>query len=518
MKARKEEKIGNAVRAGKEGSEPGKAEKAEKAPKGGKPTGSETVMRSRTKEKILKGTVIGVLVIPLFFGWSTPAPKGTSYAGPPSGVSDIRLLCDLTYRKGQETIHEQRILEEQLSMIREAKEFIVADLFLYNDFYNTEAGSYPDSTRQMTEALIARKKEVKDLKIYLITDEINNSYRADMNEQFQLLEENGITVIITDLDKVRDSNPLYSGYYRAYFRHFGQGKEGWLSNPFGDNGPEMNIRNYLRLLNFKANHRKVLITDQAAMVSSANPHDASSYHSNIAFQFRGAAAVSLLESEKAVASFSGTEISGIEYRYDPLDLRANTSVTVLTEDKIRDAILDSLKGTESGDEVMLGMFYLSHRDIIEELLAAAKRGVSVRVVLDPNKDAFGFEKSGIPNRQTAAELMEQSGGTIQVRWYLTQGEQYHAKILGICKGNETTLIGGSANYTRRNLDNYNMETDLMVQVAAEDPLAVEFQDYFDRIWYNRDGIYTGDYSEYEDNSLWKVLVYRFQEKTGLGTF
>ena len=471
-----------------------------------------------TKGKILKGTVIGALVIPLFFGWSTPAPMGTSYAGPPSAVSDIRLLYDLTYRKGQETIHEQRILNEQLTMIRGAKEFIVADLFLYNDYYNKANGNYPDSTRQMTEALIARKKEVKDLKVYLITDEINNSYSAASNEQFQLLEANGITVIITDLSKVRDSNPLYSGYYRAYFRHFGQGKDGWLGNPFGENGPKVNIRNYLRLLNFKANHRKVLITDQEAMVSSANPHDASSYHSNIPFRFGGEAAASLLETEKAVASFSGTEISGIEYHYDPSDLRAETTVTIVTEDKIKTAILEALKGTEPGDHVMLGMFYLSHREIIDELLAAAKRGVSVRVVLDPNKDAFGFEKSGIPNRQTAAELTDQSGGVIQVRWYLTQGEQYHAKIIGVYKENEAILIGGSANYTRRNLDNYNMETDLMVKVAAEDPLAAEFQEYFDRIWYNRDGSYTGDYSEYEDDSLWKVLVYRFQEKTGLSTF
>lgn len=489
-----------------------------KDPLSKKPGATETGMHSGTKGKILKSTVIGVLVIPLFFGWSTPAPKGTSYAGPPSAVSDIRLLYDLTYRKGQETIHEQRILNEQLDMIREAREFIVADLFLYNDYYNKSDVSYPDSTRQMTEALIARKKEVKDLKVYLITDEINNSYRADMNDQFQLLEENGITIIITDLSKVRDSNPLYSGYYRSYFRHFGQGQEGWLRNPFGDNGPKVNVRNYLRLLNFKANHRKVLITDQEAMVSSANPHDASAYHSNIAFRFRGEAAASLLETEKAVASFSGTEISGVEYRYDPANLRAETSVTVVTEDKIKEEILDSLEHTESGDKVMLGMFYLSHREIIDELLAAAKRGVTVRVILDPNKDAFGFEKSGIPNRQTAAELTEQSDGAIQVRWYLTQGEQYHAKILGVYKENEAILIGGSANYTRRNLDNYNMETDLMVKVKAEDSLAAEFQDYFDRIWFNRGGIYTGDYSEYEDSSLWKVLVYRFQEKTGLSTF
>ena len=272
------------------------------------------------------------------------------------------------------------------------------------------------------------------------------------------------------------------------------------------------------MLNFKANHRKVLITDDAAMVTSANPHDGSSYHSNIAFKFRGEAASRLLDSEKAVAAFSGTKIDGIEYRYDPAKLRKDTKVLILTEDKIRDKVLESIEETEAGDEIDLGMFYLSHREIIGQLIEAADRGVKVRVILDPNKDAFGFEKSGIPNRQAAAELIDQSNGKIEVRWYLTQGEQYHTKILGVFRSDETTLIGGSANYTRRNLDNYNMETDLMATVHKDDALSKDFRGYFDRIWANRDAIYTGDYSEYEDNSILKKLIYRFQEKTGLGTF
>ncbi len=50
------------------------------------------------------------------------------------------------------------------------------------------------------------------------------------------------------------------------------------------------------------------------------------------------------------------------------------------------------------------MFYLSERQIIKALIAAQQRGVQVRVLLDPNKDAFGREKNGIPNRQVAAEL------------------------------------------------------------------------------------------------------------------
>jgi hypothetical protein len=58
----------------------------------------------------------------------------------------------------------------------------------------------------------------------------------------------------------------------------------------------------------------------------------------------------------------------------------------------------------------------------------------------------------------------------------------------------------------------------MVTVRDRDPLASGFTDYFDRIWENRGGIYTGDFSEYADYSLWKVVIYMIQEKTGLSTF
>lgn len=479
----------------------------------------KTKRKGRQKKmNIVTAVIIALLVIPLIFGWTTPTPKGTSYNSPQSTVSDIRMLYDLSYMKDDELIHDQTILDEQINMIQKAKDFVVADIFLYNEYYNTEKYQFPHSTQRLTDALIAQKQKQPGLKAYIITDEINNSYSAVLNNQFRQLEENGIKVIVTDSSKVRDSNPLYAGYYRTYIRHFGLGGNGWMNNPFGDNGPKVNIRNYLRLLNFKANHRKVLITDNGAIVSSSNPHDGSSYHSNIAFQFSGEAVKYLLEAEKAVAAFSGTEIKNVEYKDSASAARADTEVQVLTENKIKDKILENIKSTESGDRIDLGMFYLAHREIIGQLIQAADRGVDIRVILDPNKDAFGFEKNGIPNRQAAAELIKKSDNKIQVRWYLTHGEQFHTKVIAFYKKDAVVLIGGSANYTRRNLDNYNLEADLMVTVKNNDPLAGEFTDYYSRIWENRDGIYTADFSEYQDDSLWKVLVYRFQERTGLCTF
>lgn len=475
-------------------------------------------MKNKRLRRILAACLAVLLAVPLIFGRTTPAPPGTSYSSPAATVSDLSVLYDLTYLKNGQLIHDQTILDEQLKMIEAAQSFIVADIFLYNDYYNTEKYQFPPSTRRLTDALVARKQKYPDLKAYVITDEINNSYRSVLNEQFRRLEENGVRVIVTDSSKIRDSNPLYAGYYRTYIKPFGLGESGWLNNPFGDNGPQVNLRNYLRLLNFKANHRKVLITDQGALVTSANPHDGSSYHANIAFRFSGQAVQYLLAAEKAVASFSGTEITDVAYSPASAPVRPDTEVQILTEDKIKDKILENIKSTAPGDRIDLGMFYLAHREIIKQLIAAADRGVAVRVILDPNKDAFGFEKNGIPNRQAAAELLKKSNNKIQVRWYLTHGEQFHTKVMAVYRQDQTVLIGGSANYTRRNLDNYNLEANLLVTVKENDPLAAGFTDYFNRIWDNRDGIYTGAYAEYADNSLWKKVVYRIQEKTGLCTF
>ena len=138
------------------------------------------------------------------------------------------------------------------------------------------------------------------------------------------------------------------------------------------------------------------------------------------------------------------------------------------------------------------------------------------MILDPNKDAFGIEKNGIPNRQVAAELMKEEN--IEIRWYDTNGEQYHSKFLMVDYESETILIGGSANFTRRNLADYNLETNLHIKMPATHDVSKEVHTYFERLWTNDEGIYTVEFEQYEDQSLWKKVFYRFQEWTGLSTF
>ena len=58
-----------------------------------------------------------------------------------------------------------------------------------------------------------------------------------------------------------------------------------------------------------------------------------------------------------------------------------------------------------GDRIAIAALYLSQRELVRALLDAARRGVNVRLLLDPGKDGYGYEHSGIPNRQVASELI-----------------------------------------------------------------------------------------------------------------
>jgi len=67
-------------------------------------------------------------------------------------------------------------------------------------------------------------------------------------------------------------------------------------------------------------------------------------------------------------------------------------VKVLTEGGIRPSFSSGWMVAGRGDNIDIAMFYVSDRGVIQSLLAASRRGVNVRLMLDPNKDAFGHAK------------------------------------------------------------------------------------------------------------------------------
>ncbi|MBS3746020.1 MAG: phospholipase D family protein [Wenzhouxiangellaceae bacterium] len=453
-----------------------------------------------------------------------PLPEGLSAEMPLRSVDGLRFLADYSWvdARGRRQI-EQRIFDRVLELIDQAERVIVIDMFLFNHFAGNPDG--PDMrplSAEVTDALIRRKREAPELRAILITDPINHFYGSLDLELFDRLRNGGVEVVITELKKLRASNPAWSGIWRLCCQWFGRADDGgWLPNPVGDQ--QVSMRSVLELLNFKANHRKTLVVDSAAgwtgMVTSGNAHDASSAHSNIAIEFSGPAALDLLATEAAVAEFSAPGLDWPEVGRRPIEhgSTAGTRIQVLTEAAIRDALLASLERAGQGDRIDLAMFYLSHRSTIEALIAAQARGARVRVVLDPNEGAFGREKSGIPNRSVAAELTDAG---VRVRWCNTTGEQCHDKAVAIHYANgRAELIAGSANFTRRNLDDLNLETNVRVVAHADAEVVADFDAYFDRRWNNRPGeTYSRPYPAFAKEGWFRYWRYRFMEFTGLSTF
>ncbi len=353
----------------------------------------------------------------------------------------------------------------------------------------------------------------------MISDPLNTLYGGLPSPHFQRLEAAGIPVTLTDLTRLRDSNPTYSVIWRPFIQPWGNEPAETLRNPFGEG--QVSLRSYLALINFKANHRKLVIVDEGndltALVTSANPHDGSSAHGNVALRFSGPATGGLLQSEAAVLEFSGG--SAPSQAPDPVDVPASSELTVqvVTERAVERAALALINGANAGEHLDMAMFYLSDRHLVRALQQAAERGAKVRVLLDPNKDAFGREKNGVPNRPVAHELV--SAG-ISVRWCDTHGEQCHSKwLMHRDSDGAAHMLLGSTNFTRRNLHNLHLETSVVLQgPTTAEPLSAGAQ-WFDERWHNRQGRqYSVDYEVYADETLWPRLQYRLMEATGLSTF
>ncbi len=438
---------------------------------------------------------------------------------------DINILIDETYldKNNQRQIN-QEIFDEIFKIISNADEYILIDMFLFNSYFNEGFEAYRNLSDELTNILIEKKKKNPQIQIDFITDEINTIYGTRIPNNLKLLENNGINIIYTNLNPLRDSNPIYSSIWRVFIQWFGVGDKGFFPHPFSNMEDKISLRSYLKLLNFKANHRKLILADEfgktsVSIISSANPHDGSSAHSNIGIKFSGKIIEEIKISEDAIAKISRTSLKDVKFNYEE-KFEGDMDLQLLTENKIKQKILTEIKNTKKEDEIKLAMFYFSDRDIINELLKASKRGVEIQIILDPNKDAFGYEKNGIPNRQVAKELLMKSNGKIKLRWYNTNGEQFHSKFLLINKKDGTSIIIlGSANYTKRNLDNFNLESNIYVMGENNFDIFLKLNLYFDKIFTNNDGNkYTLDYSYYEDKSFWKIILYRFQELTGISTF
>ena len=467
--------------------------------------------------------VIGLLVLGYLasatYHTVKPLPEGLDYTGK-LRHAQVKFLADQTYLDAQgRQQQEHHIFKEMLRMIEEAQSTIILDMFLFNQQVGESQLQHKQMTQELTDALVMKRRLAPQVEIFVITDPVNSVYGGVQPAHYRQLRQAGIDLMETNLLPLRTSNPVWSGFWYICCQDIGNNPEkGWLPNPLGTE--KITLRSYMELFNFKANHRKTLVVDTLegwkGLVTSMNPHDGSSRHSNVALVVKGMTAIDLLKTEQTVAMMSKGNIPFVVIK-DVEAAKTEPQVQVLTEEAIYDGVLDMIKTAQKAEtELDVAMFYLSERKIIRELIAAHERGVKVRVLLDPNKDAFGRTKNGIPNRPVASELHDAG---IEVRWCDTQGEQCHSKMILKRTMYQADMILGSANFTARNLKNYNLETDLRVIGPQNAQVFKDATGYFNAAWSNQDGKQMSvEYSQYADESTLKYALYRFMEWSGLSTF
>jgi hypothetical protein len=479
--------------------------------------------------------LLGLLAAWLGVAWhhaGKALPAGTHVASPSCRLPENQaaFIADITAADawGRPAV-SRGIFDGVLALIHGARRFIVLD---YGAFGADAAGEARGRgvAAQLTDALLARRREQPALPILFITDPASERYGTVRSSELALLRAAGVEVVTVDLDRLRDSNPAYSSLWRLTL--------GWW-----ERGAPPPFRT-ARRLNFKADGRRLMIADDgggglAALIGSASLKDTQSGWSNVALRLSGAVLPTLLASELSVAGFSGWRGRADDFTAPPPAAEAAAAsactpggpaaqatpdlaaVQVLTEGATRDELLARLGQTGQGDAIDVAMYRLADRAVVEGLLAAARRGASVRLLLDPNETGASGGLSGLPNQPVAGELVSRSAGAIHVRWYRTHGEHFHSALVVIYDARRVWLTLGSAQLTRRDLEDYDLEANAAVELSRSAPLAQQALTWFDTLWGNRAALgieYSADYAAFADPTQANYWLYRFMEGTGFSPF
>jgi cardiolipin synthase A/B len=80
------------------------------------------------------------------------------------------------------------------------------------------------------------------------------------------------------------------------------------------------------------------------------------------------------------------------------------------------------------------------------------------------------------------------------------------------RGNEGMILGGSANFTSRNLDDLNLETNIKIAAPSDSTIVKDVDQYFNRLWNNEEGRFTLNYEDIDDKMTpFKYMIYWIQK-------
>jgi hypothetical protein len=409
----------------------------------------------------------------VFWNSAKPLPPGTHIVSQVSRLSESDV--DFLY----ESPRHPHLPVREMAAIDHAEQLIVLDR--------------SPVTRELAQHLLARKRARPNLKIVLLTDPGNEAFGGTPSQILSSLEEAGLIVARVRLDRLRDSNPLYSGLWRLVF--------GWWSDPFDETPGRVTLPAWSRMQNFKADQRQLVVADDgsggwsAVLAPAGGP---------AGLMLRGSLARAMIAGELQIAAWS-TDDDRLPAG-PPMEGRGVGSIDArfLTEGAIETALLDAVAAAGSGDQILIAVQNLSARRLIAALLDAAARGARLQVLLARNP---------MPNQAVAGELLRQGGGRIEVRWCPIETAASLPKLLVVRHRNDLWMNLGSANFTRRNLSDLNLESSVELRMPAQAAPARAATEYFAMAW---SGAAAGaDFADQSSTAYWR---YRFAEATGLSSF
>ena len=486
-----------------------------------------------------------LLIAALLLAWAAIAlwqsykrlPPGVHIAGSwhNAAASDVRFLSDLTAADATGApLHERQINAELLRMIAQARDFLVLDGGLFGDL--PAAGPVAAA---LTDALLQARQLRPGLLVLLLIDPASTQLNVG-TAALQRLRAAGVAVVPVDVSRLRAPNAAFAGLWQLCCSWWtANAATGDWPNPLGIGSAGVSFGVWGGTPGYQRAHRQLLIGDNGAgrltgMIFSRPLNAEASLHTAVALQLTGSSLEPLLESEFVVAQFSGWSGGGgmqehaqrlFEQR-QPGAASAITTTTgsadsarvrVLSEGSIADALLQRINAAGSHDSIEIAALYLSQRDLVRALIDAAWRGAVVRVLLDPGKDGYGFERSGLPNRQVASELLSASDGAVRVRWYRTHGEQFSPGFALIRSAGRAWLMAGSAELSRRDLDDFNLAAAFIAELPGTAAASIDALSWFDTLWYNRAAggtEYSSDADVYTDASQLDYWQYRLLEASG----
>jgi hypothetical protein len=438
-----------------------------------------------------RGAATLCLIITLAWGscavWNSvkPLPRGTRVASLAARLdeSQVDFLDDLA--------PPGAILKRETEAIGRAEQTIVLD--------------QSPLARELADALLLRKRQRPNLKVMLVTDPRNEVYGGTPLRTLSALERTGIVVVRTRLERLRDPNPMYSSLWRLCV--------GWWSDPFDETPGKATLRSSLRRRNLKADGRQLLVADDGAggwtsiVMSAATTgvtvSTGAAAGAGLALEIRGHLAAAIVASELQLAAWS-TDDDRLPAA-PPIDSRGVGTIDArfLTEGAIQAALRDAIAIAGSGDSIKIAVQAFGDRQLVDAVVRAAARGARVQLLLDP----------GSPETQAAAgELLREEPGSIEVRWR-ARDSRAEAGYAVIQHRSDVWFDVGSANFTRRGLDDLDLAADIELHMPARAGPARAVTELFAKHWSN-----AAAYAAHADESKETYWRYRVAEATGLSVF